>query len=297
MPRITQITHHDFERARHKALLSQLLALVTQHPNELLPFDEVRARLHVHGRHYLGFQIVPINQIVGSEGRYSDFDRQFAPRHAATKFRWIAIARTHHEAVGLPPVELYKLSDLYFVKDGHHRLSVARAHGQTDVEALVTELEVDVPLDATLSIRDLLHKEEYSDFLEWTGLAQLRPDQRIELSELGGYLVLIQHINTHRYYMGEERGAAVSAEEATVSWYDTIYLPVIAEIRASGLLRSFAGRSEADLYCWIMEHRWHLRERNGGNDPGPSVAVHDYLRRFGRRSLVAMVGDFLRSLR
>jgi hypothetical protein len=294
---ISHTTREDFNRARRAAFFSQLLAIINRSPNDLLPLEDVRARLHVRGQHYLGNQTVPIHYIVGSEGRYADFDRKFAPRHEATKFRWMSIDRAHHEAVSLPAVELYKLGDIYFVKDGHHRISVARQQGQLEIDAIVTELTVDVPLSPDLSTRDLLLKEEYSDFLAWTGLADLRPGQRIEFSEPGGYLDLVQHINAHRYYMGLERDRPVERDEAICSWYDDIYMPVITVLREQQALRYFPGRREADLYRWIMDHRWYLRERNGGADPGPLVATDDYVRLFGRRRLSELTERLMRGLR
>ncbi|MGB9634808.1 MAG: hypothetical protein ACPL8I_15820 [Chloroflexaceae bacterium] len=291
---IGQITRDDFNRARRKAFLGQVLALLTRTPNDLLSFDDVRARLNVRGQHHLGLQMTPLERIIGSEGRYADFDRQFAPRSETTRQRWLSVDRAHREARGLPPVELYKLGDVFFVKDGHHRISVARLQGQREIEALVTELVVDVPLAPDLSLRDLLLKEEYSDFLEWTGLADLRPDQRIEFSEPGGYLDLIAHINAHRYFMGQEAGRAISRDEAVVSWYDRVYLPVVQVIRETRALEAFPGRTEADLYRWIMQHRWHLRERNSGADPGPLVATEDYVRLFGQRGLSAFAARLLR---
>jgi hypothetical protein len=294
---INHITREDFSRARRKAFFAQLGALLNRRPNELLSFEEVRARLSVRGQHYLGLQTVPLDHIVGSEGRYVDFDRTFAPRHDATKFRWMSVDRAHHEDVALPAIELYKVGDIYFVKDGNHRVSVARLQGQADIDAVVTELVVDVPLSPDVSMRDLLLKEEYSDFLSWTGLAELRPEQRIEFSEPGGYVDLVAHINGHRYFLGLERGAEVTREEAVAAWYDTVYTPVVEVLRERDALRSFPGRTEADLYRWIMDHRWYLRERNGGADPGPLVAVEDYVRMFGRTSLVDLTERLMRGLR
>ncbi len=293
---INHITHEDFTRARRRAMLAQLGALIRRSPNQLLPFEEVRARLHIRGQRHLGNRAVPLDKIVGSEGRYADFDRHFAPLHEATKFRWMSIDRAHHEAVALPAVELYKIGDIYFVKDGNHRISVARIQGQVEIDAIVTELIVDVPLSANLSLRDLLLKEEYSDFLAWTGLATLRPEQRIEFSEPGGYLALVQHINAHRYYLSQDRGADVSRDDAVASWYDNVYMPVVEVLRERRALAAFPGRTEADLYRWIMDHRWYLRERNGGADPGPLVAVEDYVRMFGRGSLARFTERLLRGM-
>ena len=294
---INHITREDFNRARRKAFLAQLLGIVNRSSNELLSLEEVRARLNVRGQHYLGHQTVPLDHIVGSEGRYSDFDRRFAPRHDATKYRWMSVDRAHHEAVALPAIELYKLGDIFFVKDGHHRVSVARVQGQLDIDAVVTELVVDVPLAPTLSMRDLLLKEEYSDFLGWTGLASLRPQQRIEFSEPGGYLALVTHINAHRYFMSLEREEEAEREEAVADWYDSVYMPVVEVLRQTNALRAFPKRTEADLYRWIMDHRWYLRERNGGADPGPLVATEDYVRQFGRKSLTDLTESLMRGLR
>jgi hypothetical protein len=232
--------------------------------------------------------------VVGSEGRYDDFDRRFLPRHNNTQVRWRSIDLAHHQAVDLPPVELYKIGNIYFVKDGNHRISVARQRGQHYIDAYVSELLVDVPLDAVPDDEQLLLKEEYSDFLEWTGLHDLRPDERIEFSQRGGYLDLVRHINAHRYYLSLERGYQVPLAEAVASWYDNVYMPIVEVIRQERVLAVFPGRTEADLYRWIIDHRWYLRERYG-NDPGPHAAARDYVATFGRKGLAQIVAQAVRS--
>jgi hypothetical protein len=271
----------QFRRARRLAFFARLLAWVRGASDDLLPLDEVRSRIRIVGQHYRGLQTVPMQQIAGSEGRYHDFNRQFLPRHLGLKERWLSINRAHLTEVSLPPVELYQIDEIYFVKDGNHRVSVARLLGQEYVDALVTQLEVDVPLAPHMTLHDLLLKEEYSDFLEWTELARLRPDQQIEFSELGGYLALVGHINTHRYFMGLEQKRQIENEEAICDWYDTIYMPMVQEIREQNLLADFPKRTEADLYRWIMDHRWYLREQQG-NDPGTHDAALDFRHRFKR---------------
>lgn len=287
-------TQEDFTRARRQAFVARLRSIINRDSNELVPLDEVRCRLNAHRQRYLGYQIVPVDHIVGSEGRYGDFDRSFLPLRDSMKSRWTRIDRARYEAAALPPVELYKIGDIYFVKDGNHRVSVARQQGQDEIEAYVTELDVDVPLSPDLSVRDLLLIEEYNDFLEWTHLHRLRPDQRITFSIPGGYLDLVRHINAHRYYLGLEHGRAISRDEAVVSWYDNVYMPVIHVVREQHVLRHFPGRTEADLYRWIMEHRWYMRERNAGADPGAHAAIADYVTIFGRKSLVEWTESFLR---
>jgi len=282
-----------FQEARRKALLTGILDTLLRNPSNMLSLDDVRARINVRGQRSLGHQVVALDHIIGSEGRYSDFDRRFLPRSDTLKQRWSSIDSAMIESIELPPVELYKIGDIYFVRDGNHRVSVARLQGQAYIDAYVTELQVDVPLHPSLSVHDLLLKEEYSDFLTWTNLHALRPDERIEFSELGGYLELVRHINAHRYYLGKEQQRDITRDEAVTSWYDTVYLPIVMVIREQNVLKHFPGRTEADLYRWIMEHRWYMRERNGA-DPGPQSAADDYVALYGQKGLSGSVEGALR---
>lgn len=242
-----------FEDARSKALVAGLLDLLRRRANDLLSFADVRACLNVRGQHALGRQHVSLDYIVGSEGRYHDFDRQFRPLTDKVQTRWSSVERALHQGLQLPPVELYKIGDVYFVRDGNHRISVARHLGFPDIDAEVIELLVDVPLTPALSMRNLLLTEEYSDFLEWTNLHDLRPDERIEFSELGGYLDLVRHINAHRYALAQECGRPIERDEAVASWYDRVYMPTIRQIREQKKLKRFTKRTEADLYRWMAE--------------------------------------------
>jgi hypothetical protein len=273
-----------FNEARRKAFLAELLDTLFRQPSAMLSLEDVRGRLNVRGQRSLGHQIVRLDHIIGSEGRYSDFDRRFLPRSDQLQYRWSSIDRATLQAVDLPPIELYKIGDVFFVRDGNHRVSVARERGQEYIDAYVTELVVDVPLSPDLSMRDMLLKEEYSDFLEWTNLHDLRPDERIEFSELGGYLDLVRHINAHRYYLANQSEHEIGRDEAVASWYDNVYLPVVQVIRKQHALRAFPGRTEADLYRWIMEHRWYVRERTGA-DPGPEGAASEYVELYGAKGL------------
>lgn len=285
----------DFARARRKAFFQSIGDLLARRPRDLVPFEEVRARLNIRGSAYRGLQQVPLSKIVGSEGRYSDFDRQFLPRQTQTQQRWQSVDIAHYASIPLPPVDLYKIGEVYFVKDGNHRVSVARERGQNEIDAYVTEYLVDVPLDERLSVRDLLIKEEYSDFLDWTNLATLRPEQRIELSALGGYLEFIEYINAHRYQLSEEHKREVFNDEAVTNWYDTVYLPLVQLIRQHNILAQFPGRSEADLALWIMQHQRSLANISGF-DPGPEIAALDYASQYGKRSVLETVGQAAQSI-
>lgn len=255
-----QQAQDDFERAYRRGFWRKLSSWFTGERNELLPFDAVRERIPLRGQHYIGLQQVLIEQIVGSLGRYRDFDRAFLPKQARTRSRWVRIDSAHYDEIILPPVELYKMGEVYFVRDGNHRVSVAREKGQEFVDAYVIEIEVSVPLTTDMQMDDLDLKAEYAVFLEETNLAEIRPGAQIELTLNGEYERLLEHISVHRWYLGEGRGAEVPYEEAVASWYDNVYTPMVKLIRDQKLLASFPGRTEADLYLWIIEYEWFLRD-------------------------------------
>lgn len=286
------LADNRFRDARTKALTTKLLDLLRRRPSDMLAFADVRAIVNVRGQHALGRQSVPLDLIIGSEGRYYDFDRRFLPRTDLVRARWSSIERAMHSGVQLPPIDLFKLGEVYFVRDGNHRVSVARQLGHGEIDALVTELLVDVAITPALSMRNLLLTQEYSDFLEWTNLHALRPDERIEFSELGGYLDLVRHINAHRFYLGQDAQREIGRDEAVAHWYDAVYMPIVEIIRQQNVLRHFPHRTEADLYRWIIEHRWYMRERTG-TDPGPAAAASDYVSLFSERGLLDSVGEAL----
>ena len=140
-------TDTDFTRARSRALLRRVSARFRRNPtsNRLLSFDDARRALLVANRLYLGTRVVEVDKIVGSVGRWSDFDRSFLPLRASVADRWKRIDRAFHRGEDLPPVKLYKLRDAYFVVDGHHRVSVVRYHGVQTLEAEVTEFRPKLP--------------------------------------------------------------------------------------------------------------------------------------------------------
>jgi hypothetical protein len=143
---VNQMVIQDFERATRRAFWHDLLSRLTRKGNDLLSFDQARQGLSLRGQHYRGLQAVPLDQIVGSEGRRCDFDRAFFPRQTRTKDRWFSIDKAYHEEVPLPPVELFKVGQAYFVRDGNHRVSVTRAHGHEFIDAYVIEIDLPGPV-------------------------------------------------------------------------------------------------------------------------------------------------------
>lgn len=269
-----------FDAAARKALVENILSKLAGKHATLMPFDEV---LRVIGttrprRTHRRPELIPLDKIVGSVGRYRDFTRTFLPTENVNRERWIRVAALL-DGPGWPPIEVYKVGDVYFVADGNHRVSVARSLGMKEIEAYVTEIALPegVRITPDMDIDDLIIQLERADFLERTRLHELCPDVHIELTEPGRYRELLEHIDVHRYYMGLEKKRYIPYEEAVKSFVNNVYLPIVEEIRKSGILKEFPGRTEADLYLWIARHRERLREKYGlPHPPGPKTAVHTF---------------------
>jgi hypothetical protein len=249
-----------FDAARRAALMRDLTAPWVGRPSDLLPFEEVRDRLHLKQLVDRGIEEVPVDRIVGSLQREREFTREFLPRDEALRERWEEIEEMAEGRRGFPPVELYKVGEAYFVVDGHHRVSVARAVGAPSVEAQVREFLTPVPLGPEASVEDLLLKEGLPDFLEATGLVPQTPDE-YRVTEAAGYARLLDHIAVHRYYLGVNGQRHIPWPEAVASWRDTVYRPMVEKIRSSGILADFPHRTETDLYLFVMDHLHNLRQR------------------------------------
>jgi nucleotide-binding universal stress UspA family protein len=253
----------DFQRARQQAALEAILARLTGRSVDLLSYDEVRKKLGAREASVQELKDIPIDAIVGSVGRYQDFTRGFLPKHDSDEGRWAQVYVAVDGQRGLPPIEAYQLGDAYFVRDGHHRVSVARQLGATHVQAYVTPVISKVPLEPGADLADIILKANYAEFLGRTHLDLTRPQADLTLTAPGGYDVLEEHIRVHRYFMGLEQGREISLEAAASHWYDTVYMPVIRMIRQQGILRDFPDRTEADLYLWVLEHRAALEAELG----------------------------------
>ena len=145
----------DFARARSKAFWNRILNFLGGQPATLLSYDEVKEKLRIGGPIYRGVKTVEIKKIVGSLNRYHEFDRAFLPLEDQVADRWQSIDRAFYQDVNLPPVVLYKVGDVYFVVDGHHRVSVAREQGQLDIDAEVRECSTKVNITPDLKTEDL----------------------------------------------------------------------------------------------------------------------------------------------
>lgn len=293
----------SFDEARRAALMGDLLRHLLGRPVELLPFEQVRERLRLRSIVDRGTQEVRLDRIVGTLGRPGEFNRAFLPRLEALRERWDGAKELAEGPAGFPPVELYAVGEAYFVVDGHHRVSVARSLGAETIEAHVSEFVTPVPLGADEAVEDVLLKSGLADFLEVTGLAPGGAGE-LGVTVANGYQRLLEHINMHRFFLGVSSGRAeVAWPEAVASWRDTVCRPMIAIIRSSGILESFPGRTETDLYLFTMDHLHYLRQEYGESSVAPAQAVEEYaamhrpdrslaarLRRWWRRLAPARTG-------
>jgi hypothetical protein len=266
----------DFQRARFKAFVNRVWATLSGQPTTLLSYDEIKEKLRIGGPIYRGVKTVRVDQIAGSLNRYHEFDRVFLPASDKLAARWQSVSRAFYQEISLPPVVLYKVGDVYFVVDGHHRVSVARGQGQIYIEAEVRECATRVTFSPDLRLEDLEILGTQVNFLERTSLDHLRPDADIKVTIPDGFERILEHIAVHRYFMGLDWKRDISEEEAVTHWYDTVYMPVVSVIRETGILNDFPGKTEADLYLWAMDRQRLLTEAGEMLQP-PETAARTFV--------------------
>lgn len=277
----------DFQRARFKAFVNRLWGTLSGQPTTLLSYDEVKERLRIGGPIYRGVQTVRVDQIAGSLNRYHEFDRIFLPASDKLAERWQRVNRAFYQEISLPPVVLYKVGQVYFVVDGHHRVSVAREQGQIFIEAEVRECATRVDITPDLRLEDLQILGNKVNFLERTSLDSLRPDADIKVTIPDGFDRMLEHIAVHRYFMGIDWKRDISEEEAVTHWYDTVYMPVVNVIRETNILKEFPGKTEADLYLWVLDHqRYLIKEGEALQTPETAARtfVDDEAKKTGRKT-------------
>ena len=264
----------DFHNARRKASIEEILARLAGRSSELLSYEEVAEKLKLNVRSEAGVHDIPLKAIVGSVGRYTEFTRDFWPLKNEDKQRWARVKAVIDDPDGpsLPPIEVYKVGEVYFVSDGNHRVSVARQEGSEYIEARVIEVKTDIPLTPDLQPDDLIIKAEYANFLAQTDFASIRPGVDLSVTVPGQYEKILEHVQIHRYFMGIDFQRDITYHEAIGHWYDEVYSSIIEPIRERGLLRWFPGRTETDMYLWVSEYRADLENELGWSIRPEAVA-------------------------
>lgn len=274
----------DFNKARMQEVFSRITHILSPQKQRLLSLEEVKEAVRPKGETYRGMQTVPIDRIVGSEGRYRDFNKSFLPKHERLRGRWTSIDRAHLQDVILPAIRLYEIGGVYFVRDGNHRVSVAKSQGVMAIDAEVTSLDSEVELSEDLTrdkLRQAVLNHEKKAFHERTGFDKIVPGHRLEFSATGRFDEVLTHILGHKYYLGMELDREVTFEEAAFSWYENVFRPIIDVIESERLVSRFPGRTSADLYMWIVKH-WDELKRRYGEEFSMKDAAMDFSSRYGK---------------
>jgi len=269
----------DFSRARFKSFINQVFSILSGQPTKLLSYDDVKEKLRIGGPIYRGVKTIRIEQIAGSLNRYHEFDRAFLPKEDQLASRWQQVNRAFYQDIYLPPVVLYKVGEVYFVVDGHHRVSVAREQGQEFIEAEIRECATRINISPDIKPEDLEILGAKVHFLERSGLDNIRPEADINLTIPDGFERMLEHIAVHRYFMGLDYLRDITEQEAVAHWYDTVYVPIVEVIRKSGILKSFPDKTEGDVYMWVLDHQHYLTEEQGK----PLQPPHEAARKFVKK--------------
>ncbi len=248
----------DFSRARRSQLLAGLARRLRREPDDvalILPFDEVIEALGMSGEVHLGLKTISLDSVVGTVDRTRDFDRGFRPTTPRVRGRWQRIAAAQRRGESFPPISVYRVGDLHFVRDGHHRVSVAKSLGREDIEADVTEVRTQIGTGDALRLVDLPLKDHERLFHE---RVPLEPEShaRIRPSDPWVYGRLAEAVEAWGFRVMQERREYMDREEIARLWFEEDFLPVVETLRAGAFVRS--SETESDAYIRVVSSRYEL---------------------------------------
>ena len=255
----------DFLRARRRATFSRLVSRLRGLPDDvgvILPFEEVVEALGFVSERSVGLEVVPLGQIVGSVDRGRDFDRSFRPTSARMRNRWEQIATAMRRGESMPPIDLVRVGEIYFVRDGHHRVSVSRALGRTDIDAYVTEVITRVDASRAITLTDLPLKSHERVFFERVPLPE---DARAEISltDPWDYTLLAESVEAWGFRAMRDRDELLDRETTAALWLETEYRPVVTMLREADLI---SGQTPTEAYMRIAAERYRLLRTHDWSD-------------------------------
>jgi hypothetical protein len=261
-----QDAQSDFTRERRRRALSKIGSRLHFEPDDvsaILPFEEVVAALGRRSERDVGLQTITLDSIVGTMARrHGEFDRNFRPASPGVRGRWEQIATARRRGATMPPIDVYRIGEMHFVQDGHHRVSVARALGDTHIEAHVREVRTELPGGAELQLRDLPLKRHERVFRERIPLPAALRD-RIQLSDEWRYAELAMLIEAWGLRASYAREELLSRAEIAVSWFHQEYEPVVAVLSGAQI---GGGGTETERYLRIATLRYLLLQTNEWTD-------------------------------
>ena len=255
----------DFGRARRRRAVARLSGRLRGQAGDvsvILPFEEVVAALGRRGERRVGLRTIELRCIVGTVDRAREFDRGFNPTSGRVRARWERIATAQRRGESMPPIDVYQIGELYFVKDGHHRVSVARAMNREVIEAYVTEVITEVGADHQTRLRDLPLKSHERLFFERVPLpAEHR--SAIQLSDEWRYAALAEAVEAWGFRVSHGCGEAVSRRDIAEAWFRDEYTPVVEMLREAGLTRR---GTETESYMRVSCLRYLLMRTHEWDD-------------------------------
>ena len=247
----------EFLRVRRRQALARLVQRLRRSPddvNVILPFDEVVSALGLRGERRLGLQTIRLDSIVGTVDSGRDYDRRFRPTSGRVRERWERLALAQRRGEAIPPIEVYRVGDLHFVQDGHHRVSIAMAEDAKTIDAYVTEVRTQVPATGIRGRRDLVFKGYERIFrarvpLSATAMAKITVTDPWSYAELG------EAVEAWGYRRMQDTGQFSDRAETARHWYAEEYVPVVRMLRAADMI---GARTEAEAYLRVAAERYRL---------------------------------------
>lgn len=285
----------DFARARNKALFNEIQHLLTPEEAAMISLKAVRKVIKTQSETYIGMKVIPINKIVGSEGRYKDFDNQFFPKRSIIRERWEHVDEAVIKDIVLPPIKVYELGGLYFVRDGNHRVSVAKAKGVEFIDAEVVSLQTEIKLSPARTLDGMMKQiiaYEKRNFYFETNFGDITDYWVLDFSTAGQYDVIYNHILTHKYFINQNQKDEIPMEDAILSWFNNVYLPVATTIQKYKIMKYFRKNTVSDLYVWIIKYYDELKKKFGDELPLDQI-VHD-IKLEKKFSIITRIRNFIK---
>lgn len=262
----TQDAQDDFLRARRRRVFAQLSSTLRLAPGDvdvMLSFDEVVDALGRVGESDLGIVSIAISSIVGTVDRRKEFDREFRPTSSRARARFERIAEASRRGVSLPPIDVYRVGELHFVRDGHHRVAVARAQGRDLVDAHVVEVLTRVPTGSSITLGDLPLKSHERLFHERVPLPR-DARARIVLTDPMQYGTLAEGVEAWGYRLSQHDERYFDRPQTALRWFHEEYVPVVAILREAELI----GRreTETDAYLRLSGERYRIMRTQAWSD-------------------------------
>jgi hypothetical protein len=256
---------NDFQRARRRQVLARLSQRLRREPDDvnlILPFDEVVAALGMTGERKLGLQVIKLDTVVGTVDSTRDFDRRFRPTTGRVRERWERLALAQRRGESIPPIDVYRIGDLHFVVDGHHRVSIALAMGQKTIDAYVTEILTAVPARGIRRRGDLLYKSYERLFRSRVKLSA-QAYAKITFSDPWGYAELGEAVEAWGFRLMQHEHKFYDRTEASRRWFTEEFTPVVRMLHAADLV---GDGTDAEAYLTIARERYRLIRTHEWND-------------------------------